>query len=378
MHGTFYINSATLGTDPSLMTWSQVNDLYADGNEIGSHTALHVILTQVDSNEAQREICYDRDTLLSHGFPVTDFAYPNGLANPTLESLLQACGDNSARTTQSFAGVCPPACAETIPPRDPYGTRVVGFGTDSLSTLETKVTNAEQNGGGWVQIVMHNICDGCNEDAMPPSELSAFLDWLQPQAANGTIQIKTVNQVIGGSVQPAVPGPPLPPPVGGTNGLSNPSLEQATSGNSGTVPNCFYFDSWGTHTATWTRTTDAHTGTYAENVTISSYSSGAESLDVNNDLGYCTPTVTPGHQYTLTTWYKSTAPVNFVVEQRNSDWHFPYWVESPTFPASSTWKLASWTTPAVPTGANGLSFGLALSANGSLTVDDIGIVDANP
>jgi hypothetical protein len=250
----------------------------------------------------------------------------------------------------------------------------VGYGTDSLSTLETKVTNAEQNGGGWVQIAIHNICDGCNTDAISPSELSAFLDWLQPRAANGTI-VKTVQQVIGGPVQPAVAGPPIPPAVGGTNGLRNSSLEQDNNGDG--VPDCFLKDSWGTNTATWTRTTDAHTGTYAENVSVSNYSTGAEKLGTFPDLGYCTPTVTPGHQYTLTAWYKSTVPVNFVVEQRTSNWDFPYWVESPTFPARSTWTLASWTTPAVPAGANGLTFGLALSTNGSLTVDDIGIVDAN-
>jgi hypothetical protein len=66
------------------------------------------------------------------------------------------------------------------------------------------------------------------------------------------------------------------------------------------------------------------------------------------------------------------------VEQRNSNWNVPFWVESPTFPASSTWRLASWSTPAVPAGANGMTFGLSLTANGSLTVDDIGIVDASP
>jgi peptidoglycan/xylan/chitin deacetylase (PgdA/CDA1 family) len=375
MHGTFFLNSPLIGSSAFYMNWSQINDIYADGNEIGGHTAEHVRLTQVDSDEVTREICYDRNLLLSHGFPVTDMAYPYGSFNASVESITLGCGYNSARGAESTSNTCPPTCTESIPPKDPYATRVVGLGTDSLTTLQNKVISAEQNSGGWVQIVLHNICDGCNSDAMSPATLSAFLDWLQPRAANGTV-VKTVQQVIGGTVKPAVAGPPLPAAVGATNGLRNSSLEQDTYSDG--VPDCFDKDVWGTQTSTWTRTTDAHTGAFAERVVVSNYSSGASKLNTTQDLGYCAPTVTPGHRYTLTTWYKSTAPVDFVVERRNGNWTYPFWSESPTFPASSTWALASWTTPTVPTGTNGLAFGLSIAANGSMTVDDIGIVDPNP
>ena len=50
MHGTFYVNSAKVGTDNSYyMTWPQIHDLANDGNEIGGHTAFHVNLTQADA-----------------------------------------------------------------------------------------------------------------------------------------------------------------------------------------------------------------------------------------------------------------------------------------------------------------------------------------
>lgn len=360
------------------MTWQQVNDLYSDGNEIGGHTSEHVNLTQVDSDEATREICYDRNLLLSHSFPVTDLAYPYGAKNASVESIARSCGYNSARGAESVAGSCPPTCADLLPPRDPYATKVIGSvsAADSLTTLENKVINAEQNGGGWAQLVIHNVCSACSADAISPATLSAFLDWLQPRAAIGTT-VKTVQQVIGGPVNPGVAGPQLPPAVGATNTLRNSSLEQ--DANSDGVPDCFDKDTWGTQTPTWTRTTDAHTGTYAERVDVTNYSVGADKLNVSQDLGYCAPTVTPGRRYTLTTWYKSTAPVDFVVESRNANWLYAFWAESsPVFPASSSWTLASWTTPTVPSGINGLSFGLSLAANGSMTVDDIGIVDANP
>jgi hypothetical protein len=164
--------------------------------------------------------------------------------------------------------------------------------------------------------------------------------------------------------------------VGATNGLTNPSLEQ--DANADGIPDCFNTDSWGTQTRTWTRTTDAHTGTFAERVDVSNYVSGADKVNVVQDLGYCAPTVTPGHRYRVTTWYKSTAPVDFVAEKRDSNWLYTYWAESPVFPASPTWTLATWTTPVVPAGINGITFGLSLAANGSMTVDDVGIVDAHP
>ena len=111
------------------MTWSQLATIYQDGNEIGSHSVLHEALPQVDTDEAIQEICQDRYDLMnppglavgSLG-PITSFAYPDGegvatgspntttdpstwsstssdaASTTTIESLLQACGYNSART----------------------------------------------------------------------------------------------------------------------------------------------------------------------------------------------------------------------------------------------------------------------------------------
>ncbi len=114
MHATFYVNSPLLGSSSFYMTWQQVNDLYSDGNEIGGHTAYHVNLPQIDPTEAQRQICDDRVNILNHGYPATDFAYPYGYYNSSIESMVQACGYNSARSTDSLSGG-----AESIPPANP-------------------------------------------------------------------------------------------------------------------------------------------------------------------------------------------------------------------------------------------------------------------
>jgi peptidoglycan/xylan/chitin deacetylase (PgdA/CDA1 family)/archaellum component FlaF (FlaF/FlaG flagellin family) len=371
MNATFYVNSSKLGTDSDYMTWAQVDDLAADGNEIGGHTAYHVDLTRTDSTEARREVCNDRVNLLNRGYQARSFAYPFGAYNNSVETLVSDCGYNSARTTSQF--VPPPA--ETIPPKDPFAIRVAGAAGSgiSLSTLESYVTKVEQNGGGWAPLVFHQICNACDANAISQSDLTAFLDWLQLRAANGTV-VKTVGEVIGGAVKPAVAGPLPPPPPNGTNALRNASLEQLSNGN--IAPDCWDFDSWGNNTYSWSRTNDAHTGSYAERVDVSRYVNGDSKLVVMRDLGFCTPSVTPGHRYRLTAWYKSNAKSNFVAFTRNGLGSFFYWATSPDFPASSTWTQASWVSPVVPSGVNGVSFGLTLASNGFLTVDDLGFDDA--
>ena len=60
LHATFFVNSNHVESSPSYLTWSQLSDLAADGNEIGGHTLDHVDLTSVGATEAQRQVCDDR------------------------------------------------------------------------------------------------------------------------------------------------------------------------------------------------------------------------------------------------------------------------------------------------------------------------------
>ena len=59
---------------------------------------------------------------------------------------------------------------------------------------------AEADGGGWVPLVFHDMCNSCADSSVRVATFNAFLDWLQPRAANGTI-VKTVRDV----VTPAAP-----------------------------------------------------------------------------------------------------------------------------------------------------------------------------
>ena len=124
MRATFFVNSGLTSDDPGAwrMTWTQLRNLDADGNEIAGHTLTGRNLTLLTPDQQRQEICSDRLNLLRRGFaPVTSFAYPYGAYNSSARSIVQECGYTSARTVggirSSLCASC--ALAETIPPADP-------------------------------------------------------------------------------------------------------------------------------------------------------------------------------------------------------------------------------------------------------------------
>ncbi|MFL5625779.1 MAG: polysaccharide deacetylase family protein [Ktedonobacteraceae bacterium] len=203
MHGTFYVNTGVIG-DATHLSWSQLQDMFAAGNEIAGHTLTHANLKHLKTADARYQVCQDRDNLLAHNFQPTSFAYPFGSFDAGTEQVVAACGYNSGRGVSGVNDT--KVFAETIPPADPYATQTPPNpkqGT-TVATIEGYVTAAEQHGGGWVQLVFHNICSGCDAYSITATDFQALLDWLQPRATNGTV-VETTAQVIGGPVQPPVP-----------------------------------------------------------------------------------------------------------------------------------------------------------------------------
>jgi peptidoglycan/xylan/chitin deacetylase (PgdA/CDA1 family) len=196
MNGTFYVNSAKLGSSSYYMTWSDVATLAGNGNEVGGHTLDHSDLTAVSTAEATHQICDDRSALTARGYPASSFAYPYGDYDSTIEGIVKSCGYHSARTVWG-AGCSGCPTAETIPPPDPYALRAPPSirDTTTLADLEKYVTNAEAAGGGWLILTFHSICSGCDSYSTSEATLNAFLDWLQPRAATGTT-VKTVGAVL--------------------------------------------------------------------------------------------------------------------------------------------------------------------------------------
>ncbi|HZC51862.1 MAG TPA: fibronectin type III domain-containing protein, partial [Mycobacterium sp.] len=284
---------------------------------------------------------------------------------------------NSARGVSGIKspdGCASCATAETIPPADPFLTRTPSSikATTTLADMEGLVTQAEDHGGGWVQLVMHHVCEpgstGCSDVySMSPTIFGQFLDWLQTRSAQGTV-VKTVDQVIGGSVQPAVDGPAYPTQPG--NLVKNPSLEETSAG----MPVCFDNGGYGTNTPAYATTSDAHSGSVAETLTVTAWTSGDQKLITKQDSGECSIAVTPGQRYDVGVWYKGawsgSASADVVMFYEDSTGVWKYWKDGPAVPSTSVWSRATYVTPVVPAGATHLWFGLALVGTGTVTTDD--------
>jgi peptidoglycan/xylan/chitin deacetylase (PgdA/CDA1 family) len=208
MHATFYVNSGLTPDDTGWrMNWTQLRQLSAAGNEIGGHSWDHADLTKLTTAQQQHEICDDRTNIQNHGLPLpTSFAYPYGAYEQNnVPAMVQQCGYTSGRQVGGVRSALCANCpyAETIPPANPLVTNTAPDIriNDTLATVESYVTQAEQHGGGWVQLVFHDLCaTNCDGDdySTTPALFDALLDWLQPRAANGTL-VKTVGQVISGT-----------------------------------------------------------------------------------------------------------------------------------------------------------------------------------
>src|SRR5439155_20454632 len=157
--------------------------------------------------------------------------------------------------------------------------------------------------------------------------------------------------------------------IGNTNLLLNASLETA----SGSTPTCWLLGGYGTNTFAWTRTSDAHSGSFAEKLDGTAFTDGDRKFLNTQDAGACAPAVVAGHSYTVTVWYKSNVPARIFAFYRNASGTWTYWA-SATFPASASWTQATWLSPQVPAGATRVSAGLGLSAVASVTQDDFGLL----
>lgn len=380
LHGTLYTVTGWVG-QPGYLTLGNLATLNANGNEIAGHTVNHPDLTAMSVSDQTQEVCQSRATLTNWGYPQTSFAYPFASVNATTEAVVANCGYNSARglgDIQSRFGCAGCDFASSLPPADPYYTEALDEvdSTWTLADLQNGVTNAENNGGGWVQYTFHHICDGvCDPLSVSPALFAQFTQWLAARAATNNTVVKTVNEVIGGAVKPVVPGAGsiAPAPGPGVNGIVNPSLETAGSGG---VPQCWTASSFGSNSPAFNTVTPGHTGSVAENLAMNGYTNGDAKLLPTMDLGDCAPTVTPGHTYSLRGWYTSTGPTQFEVYLRTDAGAWVYWTASPWLAASPLYSQGVWTTPVIPAGYNGLSFGLTAFQVGTITTDDYEMYDS--
>ena len=215
--GTYYVITSDSDSNyDCCMTWSQLDQLQQEGNDVGDQTVDHPDLTTLTVPEMQQEICGSRQDEIANGISdPQSFAYPFGDYNSTVEGVVQSCGFTSARVGGgiSNSNTVPTApYTEAIPPPSPMALTTIavdGSADENLSDLESFVDAASSNGGGWLPITFHDVCDANAADysdcmskygSIQDTVLGQFLSWLaaagQPGGAPAGVVVENVCQVM--------------------------------------------------------------------------------------------------------------------------------------------------------------------------------------
>jgi peptidoglycan/xylan/chitin deacetylase (PgdA/CDA1 family) len=73
---TFYVVCKYLDNKKGFMNWTQLETLYKEGHDIGSHTMNHANLSDSSKKSLEYQIGKSKECLQEHGINATSFAYP--------------------------------------------------------------------------------------------------------------------------------------------------------------------------------------------------------------------------------------------------------------------------------------------------------------
>ena len=158
------------------------------------------------------------------------------------------------------------------------------------------------------------------------------------------------------------------------NQLTNPGFESLDATG---FPVCWEKSGWGDSTHTFeVIKTGQRSGKNAMKITVANRTQGdRKAMMLENPS--CAPNVTPGHQYDVSAYYKSTT-ANTVSTMFRHDvaqgWF--YWTDLATLPVTNAWTQKTVRTPAVPPNTDQVVWGVTIYGNGVLQTDDYAMVDA--
>ncbi|MEU3887486.1 galactose oxidase-like domain-containing protein [Streptomyces sp. NPDC029041] len=158
-----------------------------------------------------------------------------------------------------------------------------------------------------------------------------------------------------------------PQSASAANLIKNPGFE--TAGTDG-MPYCWEKSGWGDNDFTFTTTSDAHTGSQAMKVELTRRVDGDRKALITESAA-CAPVVTPGKQYDLGLWYKTTTPdaaITLFRHDTTAGWQ--YWTDLKTLDLAGTWTETTVRTPEVPAGTDRITWGVSVYGTGSATTDD--------
>jgi peptidoglycan/xylan/chitin deacetylase (PgdA/CDA1 family) len=372
--GVFFVLGEKV--DASAANAQIVQDEITQGHTVGNHSYDHASFNGASTGTAHLTDAQITDELTRTAASLTNL----GLPLPTLYRPpygdIDAYTDNLARSL-GYRIVMPWALGANT------GTRIVDskdWSGISPQQIASNVVNGFTDANGFHPGINANsiisMHDGeTNTTLNTVAALQLIVDYMN---ANHYCATSTIPDDATGAVVPL----PAPPEPDTGNLVQNASLETVPAG--ATEPSCFQQGgaSIAGNTATWSATSDAHSGAIAERVDVTQWTSGDRKLIIGQrpSQSSCIAPLTSGQSVRAWVWYKGSwagygspsdkTKVSMAIYYRDSGGVFRYWMSSPLQPPSANWNLASVKTPPLQAGATGVSFGLAIQGVGTLITDD--------
>jgi peptidoglycan/xylan/chitin deacetylase (PgdA/CDA1 family) len=373
---TFFVLGDKLDNNPTNQQTLQAE--VANGFSVQNHTYDHSSWTGASTGTApltdsqiQAELTNGSTAIVNAGAPApTLYRPPYGDINSYDDLIAQHMGYRIVMSwgtpggnivdSQDWTGISPSQIASNV---------INGYTKNGNSYPGIKANSIVSMHDGEAQTTLNTI-----------QALQPIVDYMNSNHLCSTNVIRP--DATGGVVPPPAPQEPT---VG--NLVQNPSLETLrANGTPAAEPVCFQQSgaNVASNVATWKLTSDAHSGSVAEQVNVTNWTAGDRKLVLTQRTSEasCLATVTPGHTFSMWVWYKGSWPysgstptkVSIATYYKNSSGVWTYWQGSPLVAPTSSWTLAYFVTAPLPAGATAVSYGLAISGVGTLTTDDYAMV----
>jgi len=197
IHATFYVISSYISDFSgytSYMSISELENLQANGNEIGSHSVDHPNFLSLTDDQIVSECVNSKQLLQSYGFSANNFAYPDGATNDHINSIVTQYY-RSARSAYTGPYIMSLPTSLSVLPAYPgeSGDPSTWSQFNAMESAESMVDQIVSSNSYGI-IFFHNIIPGDTTDAYTISQ-EYFQDFLQ-YVANSGVTTLTVNQAL--------------------------------------------------------------------------------------------------------------------------------------------------------------------------------------
>jgi len=193
LKGTVFAVKAFLDKgQPRYMNATQLQELYADGWDVGNHTLNHLKLSTLTRDQVFQEIKQNMDYLKSMGWTRNEcyrhVAYPEGRGNQNVIDAMKDLNMLSGRTTMQ--GVCSPDVFGTDDPNERF-LIPCRMNLEPASTYIQRIDRAIASGATLI-LVFHNISD-VNGD-YSTSEFKKLVEYASQKKREGAIDVLTTSE----------------------------------------------------------------------------------------------------------------------------------------------------------------------------------------